>query len=181
MSNKNRHFYTRPELPESVIIDLKGRKVGSEDLATAGLMLKWCENEGYRGTSLRIAQNIAMGLEVAIELALRGRHEEAAKKAGDVMWVLKKDRENSKARNYKALGNISIECRDGQYREVGAVVKWFMTIHFRIAEQVKSLVHVETETEQQLAFEAEMFKQSVLDGKAAQEAAEGNADLSKVA
>jgi len=181
MSNRNRHFNIRPELPESVIIDLKGRKVGSEDLATAGLILKWCENEGYRGASLRIAQNVAMGLEVAIGLSARGQHELAAKKAGDVMWVLKKDRENSKARNYKALGVIEIECRDGQYRQIGAIVKWFMTVHFRIAEQVKSLVHVETETEQQLAFEAEMFKQSILDGKAAQEAAESHAGLSKVA
>lgn len=32
-------------LSDSQIIDLKGRKVGSEDLITASLILSWAENE----------------------------------------------------------------------------------------------------------------------------------------
>jgi hypothetical protein len=137
MSNRNNSYrHHNPELTESTLIDLKGRKVGSEDLAQAGLMLKWCENEGFRGTSLRIAGNIALGLEKAVQLSLLGNHEAAAKQAGTVMYVLKKDQVNSKKGNYKALGSIRIECRDGQRRAIGDVTEYYMSVHFRINEQI---------------------------------------------
>ena len=176
MANRNnRRHFNRPELPESVIIDLRGRRVGSEDFATAALILKWCENEGYRGTSLRIAANIAMGLEAAVLLASRGQHEAAAKKAGDVLWVLKKDRTNAQAHNYRALGIIEIEGRNGQYYKIGNLVEWYMKTHFAIAKQVAEARKAEDFAMQEEAFEAEMFKQSMLDGKAAQEEAENAA------
>lgn len=172
MSNRNNHhFNRRPELPESTLIDLKGRKVGSEDLAQAGLMLKWCENDGFRGTSLQIASNIAQGLGVAVQLSLQGNHEAAAKQAGNVMYVLKKDRINSKARNYKALGSIRIECRDGQTRAIGDIVEWFMSVHFRINEQILKARETEAAELEAAELEALQFAMSVADGKAAQEAA----------
>ena len=170
MSNRN-HNYNRPELSESMLINLKGRRVGSEDLAQAGLMLKWCENEGFRGTSLRIASNVALGLEVAVQLSLQGNHEAAAKQAGNVMYVLKKDRINSQARNYKSLGSIRIECRDGQFRAIGDVTEWYMSVHFRIHEQILKARKAEVAELENSELEALQFAMSIADGKAAQEAA----------
>lgn len=176
MSNRNNSYRhhnhnNQPELPESTLIDLRGRKVGSEDLATAGLMLKWCENEGFRGTSLQIASNIAQGLGVAVQLSLQGNHEAAAKQAGNVLWVLKKDRTNSKQRNYKALGSIRIECRDGQLRAIGDVTEWYLSVHMRIHEQILKAREAEVAELESAELEALQFAMSIVDGKAAQEAA----------
>jgi hypothetical protein len=167
MANRNNHF-NRPELSESTLIDLKGRKVGSEDLAQAGLMLKWCENQGYRGNSLRIASNVALGLEFAVQFSLQGNHEAAAKKAGNVMYVLNKDRVNSKAGNYRALGSIRIECRDGQVRAIGEIVEWYMSVHMRINEQILKARANEKAQLEAAELEALQFAMSVADGKAAQ-------------
>ena len=172
MSNRNNSYnYNRPELPESTMIDLRGRRVGSEDLEQAGLMLKWCENEGFRGTSLRIASNVALGLEKAVQLSLQGNHEAAAKQAGNVMWVLKKDRTNSQQRNYRALGSIRIECRDGKFRAIGDVCEWYLSVHMRIHEQILKARENEAKELENSEFEALQFAMSVADGKAAQEAA----------
>ena len=178
MSNYNsRKSYNRPELPESTMIDLRGRKVGSEDMAQAGLSLKWCENEvtsdgrsAFRGTSLRIAGNVAMGLEATVQLSLLGNHEAAAKKAGTVLWVLNKDRTNSKKGNYRAIGSIRINCRDGHVRAIGDVVEYFMSIHFRIHEQILKARENEAAELENSELEALQFAMNVADGKAAQEA-----------
>jgi hypothetical protein len=176
MSNYNsRKSYNRPELPESTMIDLRGRKVGSEDMAQAGLSLKWCENEvtsdgrsAFRGTSLRIAGNVAMGLEATVQLSLLGNHEAAAKKAGTVLWILNKDRTNSKKGNYRAIGSIRINCRDGHVRAIGEIVEWYMSVHFRINEQILKARETEAKELEAAELEALQFAMSIVDGESAQ-------------
>lgn len=138
MSKNNRKHNNnhRPELPESVIIDLKGRNVGKEDFETAALRLKFAEHEGFRGTDLMQASAVAQGLEVANGLAAQGKHAEAAKQAYSCLWVLNKNRTVAKNQNRKALGMIEFECRDGLIRKIGNVVEWYIGTHSRIAEQI---------------------------------------------
>lgn len=136
MAKHNRKHTDRPELPESVIIDLKGRNVGREDFETAALRLKFAEHEGFKGTDLQVAGAVAQGLEVANGLAAQGKHTEAAKQAGNCLWVLKKNREFTTKQNRRALGTIEFECRDGQSRKIGNVVEWYVGVHMRISEQI---------------------------------------------
>jgi hypothetical protein len=136
----------------SQIIDLKGRKVGTEDLKTAMDRLKWAgKTEGFRDGSLKIAAGVAMGLEAAIGLSESGEHAAAGKKAMSCLHVLQKDRINGRNGNYHCLGALDIECRDGVRREVGQTVKWFGEIHFRIAEQVSEAQAAEMEAIAHLA------------------------------
>jgi hypothetical protein len=167
--------HNRPVLPQSTIIDLKGRPVGSEDLESAALMLQWAENSGYKGKSLTIASNVALGLRLAVELSLRGEHEKAAKQAGNVLYVLKKDRVNSKQGNYRCVGDLVIDCRDGQKREVGAICTWFMGVHNRIHEQINQAKAEEAEALANSELEALQFAASVATGQALQSSTEKKA------
>ena len=164
MSNNN------STLLASQIIDLKGRKVGSEDFETAMMLLKFCENDGFRGASLVIAANVALGLGVAVQHANHGNHEAAGKQAGNVLWVLKKDRTNSAQRNYKALGSMVIECRDGQKRKLGDMCEWYMGIHLRIAEQIAAAKQDEANALANAELETLQFSASVANGVADQAA-----------
>jgi hypothetical protein len=156
MAKHNRKHNARPELPESVIIDLKGRNVGREDFETAALRLKFAEHEGFKGTDLQVAGAVAQGLEVASLLAAQGKHTEAAKQAGNCLWVLKKNREFTTKQNRRALGTIKFECRDGQMRRIGNVVEWYVGVHARIAEQIEEAKKAEAAAAEQA--ETEMIE-----------------------
>jgi hypothetical protein len=168
MSNSN-------QLSESQIINLKGRKVGTEDLTTAIARLKWAKTEGFRPTSLMIADGIVRGLEVAVVLAESGDHVGAGKKAMSCLHVLQKDRTNGRNGNYHCLGNMEIECRDGNRREIGNTIKWFGEIHFRIAEQVEfaataeaeAIAHLVEDEAETLALADSLVEEDILVEKAA--------------
>jgi hypothetical protein len=167
----NKH--NRPSLPESQVIDLRGRRVGTEDFNTAATMLQWAEQAGYRGTSLKIAANVAQGLRVAVELSEKGQHEAAAKQAGNCLWVLKKDRGNAQTANHRALGSMVIDCRDGQKRAIGQIVEWFTGVHFRIHEQILEAKAAEDEALATAELEALQYAASVAQGQSiAQDAAD---------
>jgi hypothetical protein len=162
--------YNRPSLPESQVIDLRGRRVGSEDFRTAAMMLQWAEQAGYRGTSLVIASNVAQGLLTAVGLSEKGQHEAAAKQAGNCLWVLKNDRVHSKNANHKAIGSMVIDCRDGQKRAIGQIVEWFTGVHFRIHEQIQQAKTAEAEALATAELEAWQFAASVAEGQELQAA-----------
>jgi hypothetical protein len=170
MSNFN---HNRPMLTPSQIIQKRCRKVGSEDFKTAALKLRWAENEKYYGNDLLVAGALAQGLELAIELAEKNEHEHAAKQAGNCLYSLKKNRDLTQKQNRKALGSMVIECRDGMTRKLGDIVEWYVSTHFRIAEQIKEAEAKEVAEAEagRMAAEAEeletlQFALSVADGKA---------------
>lgn len=159
--------HNRPVLPQSAIIDLKGRKVGSEDMEQAALMLQWAEQSGYRGTDLDVATAVAQGLRVAVEMSERGEHQASAKQAGNCLWTLKKNRELCTKQNRRNLGSLEVQCRDGQTRRLGNIVEWFTGVHSRIHEQIEAAKVTEAEELVNLELETLQFAASVAKGQAA--------------
>jgi hypothetical protein len=127
-----------PVLANSTIIDLKGRKVGTEDLMEAAKLLTWAEQSGYRGNDISVAEGLVIGLGKAVELSEEGRHEAASKQAGNVLYVLRKNKESAEKTNRRSLGSLEIGCRDGQVRKLGNIVEYFMNVHGRIHEQIEA-------------------------------------------
>jgi hypothetical protein len=158
MTNTN----SSTRLAQSVIIDLKGRKVGSEDLRQASLRLSWADQEGFRWPALLQADGISKGLILAVELAEKGEHLKAAKQAGNCLWVLKKNRELAHRQNHQCLGSLVVECRDGRKRKIGDMVEWFASVHERIAEQIEEAAELEKAETERLAREEEAAVQFAL-------------------
>ena len=161
--------HNRPVLTQSAIIDLKGRKVGTEDLEQAALLLQWAEQSGYKGSDLTVATAVAGGLRVAVEMAERGEHEKAAKQAGNCLWTLRKNRELCNKQNRRNLGSLEIQCRDGQTRRLGNIVEWFAGVHSRIHDQIEAAKATEDEELANLEMESLQFAASVATGVELQE------------
>lgn len=119
----------RRPLPESVVIDRKGRKVGSDDLRAASLVAKWSEEAGLRGPMVQAASGIAIALEAAVDLSLKGEHRDAGKKAASCAYVLKRN---------DRVGKLKVQCRDGRTRKLAQVVEWYAGVHFRIADEIEA-------------------------------------------
>jgi hypothetical protein len=117
----------RKPLPESVILDRKGRKVGSDDIRTAAMIAKFGEEAGLRGPLVQVATNVAQACDAAVALALDGAHRDAAKKAASVQYVLKRN---------ERVGKLKVTCRDGRQRKLSDVVGWYASVHFRIADDI---------------------------------------------
>jgi hypothetical protein len=141
----------RRPLPESVIIDRKGRKVGSDDIAAAALVAKWAEEAGLRGPQVQAAAGIAIALENAVELSLKGEHRDAGKKAASCAYVLK--------RNAK-VGTLKVQCRDGRTRKLAQVVEWYASVHFRIADEIEAKQAEEAELRETRKRNAELKRQA---------------------
>jgi hypothetical protein len=141
----------RRPLPESVIIDRKGRKVGSDDLQSAALVAKWAEEAGLRGPQVQAAAGIAIALDAAVELSLQGAHRDAGKKAASCAYVLK--------RNAK-VGTLKVQCRDGRQRKLAQVVEWYATVHFRIADEIEAKQAEEAELRETRKRNAELKRQA---------------------
>lgn len=118
-------------VPQSVIIDRKGRRVGSDDMTAAANLCKWAEHSGLHGASLTAASGVAKGLEAAVQLSLEGEHRDAAKKALSVNYVLRRG-------PGERVGRLKVDCRDGRQRPLSRVVEWFAAIHFRIADEIEA-------------------------------------------
>jgi len=138
-------------LPESVVLDRKGRKVGSDDLHNAALIAKWAEQSGLRGPALQAASGIAIALDAAIALSLQGLHRDAGKKAASCAYVLK--------RNEK-VGTLKVQCRDGKTRKLGQVVEWYAGVHFRIADDIEAAQEKEAEMAETRRRNAELKRQA---------------------
>ena len=121
----------RNDLPESVVLDRKGRKVGSDDMGSAALIAKYAEHAGIRGNNLDVAAGLALAIEAAVSLSLNGKHREAAKKAASCNYVLKRN---------EHVGKLKVNCRDGRERKLSDVVGWFAGVHFRIADDIDAAV-----------------------------------------
>lgn len=116
-------------MPESIILDRKGRKVGSDDLNAAALVAKWGKEAGLRGSLVDVAGSVAQACEAAVGLALDGAHRDAAKKTASVQYVLKRN---------ERIGALKVQCRDGRTRRLADVVGWFSKVHFKIADDIES-------------------------------------------
>lgn len=112
---------------ESVSIDRRGRKVGSDDILAAATVCSWPEEAGLRGPLQEVAVSIAKALKIAASWAAEGRHEEAAKKAASCAYVLKRN---------ERVGKLSLQCRDGKRRTVAEVAEFFSKAHFAIVSQI---------------------------------------------
>jgi hypothetical protein len=141
----------RRPLPESVVIDRKGRKVGSDDLHNAALVAKWSEEAGLRGPAIQAASGIAIALDAAIALSLQGLHRDAGKKAASCAYVLK--------RNEK-VGTLKVQCRDGKTRKLSQVVEWYAGVHFRIADEIEAKREEEAEMAETRRRNAELKRQA---------------------
>jgi hypothetical protein len=114
-------------LPMSEVIRRKSRMIGSDDLGTAANLCKWAEQAGFRGPNLVVAESLAPAFEGILELSTRSKHWEAAKKTASVLYVLKRN---------ERVANILVQCRDGRTRKLSEVVSWFMSTHFKIAQDI---------------------------------------------
>jgi len=121
-------------LPLSVVIVRKNRKVYSDDIASAALILKYGSEAGLRGNEIEVASNLAKGVEAAGQLALEGKFLEAAKRAASCGYVFK---HNPK------VASLKIGCRDGNERKVQQVVGRFSETFFRIAEELRIALDTE--------------------------------------
>lgn len=128
------------KLKESVILDRKGRKIGSDDLMEAARLCKWAEHTGLRRNLVPVANAVGLGLEEAVNLSLRGQHREAAMKAKNVMFVLNKEFN-------EAVANIKVDCRDSRVRKIVDITKWYAGVHFRIADDIEKAQAAEAEAE----------------------------------
>jgi hypothetical protein len=172
----NRNFSARnfnnSEIPASQIIARKGRLVGSEDMEAAAKKLQWVENETnehgahlFRGKTLDVAAQLSRALLEAVNLSFADKHEEAAKKAGNCLYVLGKDKQNAIKFNRRYLGGLSIDCRDGQRRKLGDMLEWYMSTHFRIAEQIAAATEYEKAEAEAAEMEMVQFAESILEGQ----------------
>ena len=116
--------------PESVQLDRKTRKIGSDDLKTAAEACKYGREAGLDYTSVEIAYDISVALTHCVELSLEGKHEEAGKNAASALHIL---------RGCRDIGDIEVTCRDGETRCVGYICKWYSNLHLRIAEEVQEM------------------------------------------
>lgn len=123
-------------LAESVSIDRRGRKVGSDDVLAAATVCSWPEEAGLRGALCQVAEATAKALKIAAEWAAEGRHEEAAKKAASCAYVLKRN---------ERVGKLSLQCRDGKRRTVAEVAEFFSKAHFAIVSQIAEAKKAEAE------------------------------------
>lgn len=127
--NKRSGRKGRKNLPESVILDRKGRKVGSDDALQAARIAEWSEHEGLRGAQREVALGIAQALKAAVDLALDGQHRDAGKKAASCAYVLKRN---------ERVGKLKVQCRDGRERKLAQVVEWYGNVHFKIADDIEA-------------------------------------------
>lgn len=130
----------RRQLKESVILDRKGRKVGSDDMIEAARICKWAEHSGLRSNLVPVANGVGMGLEVAVQHSLRGEHRAAGMAAKNVLYVLNKEVNEQ-------IANIKVDCRDSKIRMVKVIAKWFAGVHFRIADDIENALANEAEAE----------------------------------
>lgn len=119
-------------LTRSEIIDVKGRKIGMDDLKAAALVVKWAKHAEVPTKSLKITASIARACEEAVRLSLAGAHRDAAKKTASVMYVLKQ---------HKLLAELRVQCQDRRtkkpvQRKLGEIVSWYSNLHFRIANDI---------------------------------------------
>ena len=116
-----------PRVAESVSIDRRGRKVGSDDILAAATVCSWPEEAGLRGVLCDVALATSKALKIAAEWAAEGRHEEAAKKATSCAYVLTRN---------ERVGKMTLMCRDGKRRTVAQVAEFFGKAHFAITSQI---------------------------------------------
>src|SRR5690606_1241976 len=128
------------KLPKSAIIDRKGRKIGSDDMMEGARLCKWAEHSGLRSNLVPVANMVGIGLETAVQLALKGQHREAGKKVQNVLYVLNKE-------TNEAVANIKVDCRDSRIRQVKVIAKWFAGVHLRIADEIDTALAEEAERE----------------------------------
>ena len=117
------------QVPESVIVDRKGRRVGMDDMQASASVAKWADQAGLRGPALLAASGIATALEAAVRLSLDGSHRDAGKKAASCAYVLKRN---------ERVGGLKVRCRDGRERKLQQVVEWYATVHFKIADDIEA-------------------------------------------
>lgn len=117
------------KLTKSAIIDRKGRRIGSDDLMAASNVCKYAEHGGLHRNLLQVAVSVGIGLEAAVQLALKGEHREAGKKVQNVMYVLNKE-------HAEPVGNLKVDCRDSKIRKVKDIAIWFAGVHLRIADEI---------------------------------------------
>lgn len=123
-----RNRRSRNRLSESVVLDRRGRKVGSDDMRAGARIAKWAELSGIRGQALEIAAGLALAMEGSVTLAEDGRHSDASKKAASCAYVLK---HNNK------IADLKVQCRDGKVRTLKEITEWYSGVHFRISEEIK--------------------------------------------
>lgn len=126
------------------IISRKARNIGSEDMATVAHELQWLECEGFRGVVLEKAQEMSMNLLKAVSFAQSGEHEEAGKFAGYCLHGIRNNRDYCRSKGYRSLWDIEVNCRDGEVRKMGEMVKWYMKLQYRVAGQVDRAAEGET-------------------------------------
>lgn len=158
MRNKKRR-----QVPESIILDRKGRRVGSDDLNAAANIAKWAEQAGLRGPALQAAAGIAVALEAAVKLSLVGAHRDAGKKAASCAYVLNRN---------ERVQKLKVQCRDGRTRKLGQIVEWYASVHFRIADEIEAAQVQEAQVAEARKIKAELKRQAF---EAAKEMAERKA------
>lgn len=131
-----RNRRSRGRVSESVVLDRRGRKVGSDDMRAAARIAKWAELSGIRGKALEIAAGLALAMEASVVLAEDGRHSDASKKAASCAYVLKHN---------DRIAELKVQCRDGKVRTLREITEWYSGVHFRISEEVKEQKAAEDE------------------------------------
>jgi hypothetical protein len=148
--------------PESEQLDRKTRKIGSDDLRTAADACKYGREAGLTDDSVEIAYNLSVALAQCVELALEGKHEEAGKNAASCLHIL---------RDARDIGDIEVQCRDGETRCVGYITKWYANVHTRIAEEVAEL-----RVQEAAEAEVKALKNAEIQAKTAEIMAKAEAD-----
>jgi hypothetical protein len=105
-------------------MDLKGRKVGKEDLE--GVIDALYDYEGDKKNEY-LADECGDLLENALEITLDGEHGEGGEICQSVLEAL----DNTE------LARLTVTCRDRTQRTLGHVVSWYAKTHLRIAREVK--------------------------------------------
>jgi len=118
----------RRRLPRSEIYRRRGRLVGSDDIRSVIMVLKFGDEAGLSGKLVQLASDIAQGLDEASRLILQeGNHFNGSKKARSCRAILK---------NNKSIKNLKVTCRDNKERSVMEVVTWYSNVHFRVAKDI---------------------------------------------
>ncbi|MFA5759138.1 MAG: hypothetical protein WC942_07280 [Clostridia bacterium] len=112
----------------SVQLDMKARRVGSDDLYKAAD--RFVGDSRYKELGVQIGN----GLRTAVGFALEGRHEAAGKVASSVKYLLK---------GHKYFGSFTMECRDGEVRPIIDVVSWFGNLHLKVAGDISDALRRE--------------------------------------
>lgn len=152
--------------PESVILDRKARRVGSDDLKAAALVAKWGEQSGLRGNNLAVASSIAKAFEAAVKLSLDGEHREAAKKVASAQYVLKRN---------DRVAALKVRCRDGRERKLAQVAEWYASVHFRVADEIDAAKEAEAKAAEERRLEAEQRRASKEEARKAADSKETKA------